>query len=91
MKRQITIDGAGRVVIPKAMRQKLGLKAGDALGIDLADDQIMLRPIYPEMRMVKKRGIWVIRGGPPMTLEQANKMIDDAREERDRMVWGDLD
>ncbi len=91
MKRQITIDGAGRVVIPKAMRQKLGLKAGDALGIDLADEQITLRPIYPGMRMVKKRGIWVMRGGPPMTLEDVNEAIQQGREERMRMVLGELE
>lgn len=37
---RITIDGAGRVVIPKPLRDQLGLVAGMELEVDLVDDHL---------------------------------------------------
>jgi len=39
-----TIDRAGRVVVPKAMRDALGLAEGGAVEIDVDDGRIVLSP-----------------------------------------------
>lgn len=41
----ITIDRAGRVVIPAAVRRELALAPGTELEIELEGDSIRLRPI----------------------------------------------
>ncbi|HEY7838110.1 MAG TPA: AbrB/MazE/SpoVT family DNA-binding domain-containing protein [Terriglobales bacterium] len=89
MKRHLTMDSAGRIVLPKPIRDQLGLKAGDALGIDVSEDQITLRPIYPEAHLVNKGGLWVMRGGPPMSLEDINQAIQRSRDERMRAILGE--
>jgi AbrB family looped-hinge helix DNA binding protein len=42
---RLTIDKAGRVVIPKPLREELHLEAGDALEMESAGEQITLRPV----------------------------------------------
>jgi AbrB family looped-hinge helix DNA binding protein len=48
-----TIDRAGRVVVPKAFRQRLGLRPGQELVLEETDDGLLLRPIFPEPRIVE--------------------------------------
>jgi len=83
MPTQLTIDAAGRIVIPKPLRKELNLQPGDALELDCVGDQITLRPVRETGRLVKEHGIWVITGGPPMTTEQSNEILRLIREERD--------
>lgn len=44
----ITIDKAGRLVLPKAMRDKLRLRPGSRLTADLVGDKIELAEAVPE-------------------------------------------
>ncbi|HID91200.1 TPA: AbrB/MazE/SpoVT family DNA-binding domain-containing protein [Candidatus Bathyarchaeota archaeon] len=41
---ETVIDGRGRVVIPKEIRGKLGLRANQRLLIDIRGDEIVLKP-----------------------------------------------
>ena len=79
---KISIDKAGRVVVPKPLREKLRLEAGDDLLIESDGDQITLRPIRPEPLLVKECGIWVYNGAP--SDESIPDMIDREREKRIR-------
>ncbi len=45
MSTRLTIDKAGRVVIPKPLREELHLEPGDALELERAGEQITLRPV----------------------------------------------
>jgi AbrB family looped-hinge helix DNA binding protein len=45
MKTRVTIDKAGRVVIPKPLREELQLEPGDSLEMESAGEQITLRPV----------------------------------------------
>jgi AbrB family looped-hinge helix DNA binding protein len=83
----VTIDKAGRVVIPKSVRDDLRLEPGDSLALDFEGDSVVLRPASARPTMLKEHGIWVVQGGP-RSLEEANQMIDEDREERDRHNLG---
>jgi AbrB family looped-hinge helix DNA binding protein len=80
MANTVSIDKAGRIVIPKPLRDKLGLEAGDDLQIESDGDQITLRPTRPEPLMVKKLGIWVYNGEIPDI--DIVDFIDEQREKR---------
>jgi AbrB family looped-hinge helix DNA binding protein len=60
----LTIDKAGRVVIPKRLRDQLKLAPGDSVDIEAAGDQITLRPVHSAPPLRKKRGIWIYDGRP---------------------------
>jgi AbrB family looped-hinge helix DNA binding protein len=83
MQTQLTIDKAGRVVIPKPLRKELNLHPGDSLELDCVGDQITLRPVRETGPLVKEDGIWVIAEGPPMTTAQSNEILRLIREERE--------
>lgn len=47
-----TIDSAGRIVIPKALRQRLGLTGGEVIEIRERDGTIEIEPAPTSMRLV---------------------------------------
>jgi len=84
MNRKVTIDKAGRVVIPKEIRDELRLEAGSTLEIESEGERVTLRPIHGGTPLCKERGVWVFRGGETLSIEEANRIVSDTREQRDR-------
>ena len=64
MTTKITLDQAGRVLIPKALRRELHLGAGDTLQLENQGDEITLRPLRPKALLKKEHGVWVYQGEP---------------------------
>ena len=62
MTNRISIDKAGRVVLPKAVREKMRVEAGDDLLVEAEGDRITLRPVRQEALLKKELGIWVYKG-----------------------------
>jgi len=85
----VTIDREERVVIPKTVRQKLQLEAGDTLELESEGNAVTLRPVHAASPLRKEHGIWVFYGRKPLTVSEADKLIRDAREERDRRNLGE--
>jgi AbrB family looped-hinge helix DNA binding protein len=52
-----TIDAAGRVVVPKAMRDKLGLTGGRAIEIRERDGRLEIEPVPVPMKLVRRKGV----------------------------------
>ena len=77
----LTLDKAGRIVIPKPLRDELRLGPGDALCLELEGERITLRPVRPRPPLQKEHGIWVYRSGQPSTASLA-ELIDKEREKR---------
>lgn len=80
MTTKLTLDKAGRVMIPKSLRTELHLGPGDTLQLDREGEQIILRPSRPKALLKKERGIWVYQGGRTETSITA--AIDREREKR---------
>jgi AbrB family looped-hinge helix DNA binding protein len=84
----VTIDKAGRVVLPKPVRDSLQISPGDSLELESSEDQIILRPARGQGRMYKKQGMWVFDSGQPLTADVVTPTIRRVRAERDRHNLG---
>ncbi len=82
----VTIDAAGRIVIPKSVREELRLEPGDSLALDADGERLLLRPVRSGSALQKERGIWVFRSGRKVSAEQTNRILEDARKERESGV-----
>ncbi len=58
----IPIDGAGRLVIPKSIRDELNLVPGSELEIDASGTEIRLRLAGSEPSLIRKSGVVVHHG-----------------------------
>lgn len=51
-----TIDRLGRLVIPKSIREELGLAGGGEVDITLRNGRVELEPVLPDMSLVERDG-----------------------------------
>jgi AbrB family looped-hinge helix DNA binding protein len=84
----LTIDKAGRIVLPKPVRDELQLSAGDSLEVESSEERVVLRPVRRQGRVYKKQGVWVFDSGEPLDADVVNKTIRRVRDERDRRNLG---
>jgi len=77
-----TLDAAGRIVVPKALRQALGLKPGQPLDIRAGDGCLEIE-IAPTPMRLKKRGKGLVAVPdaklPPLTAEQVRETLERVR------------
>ena len=76
---EIHVDQFGRVVIPKEVRTRLGLQTGSTLEVEEHEQEILLRPVREEPRLLLKQGVLVFSGTASGTLTEA---VRTHREER---------
>ncbi len=76
----ITLDKAGRIVLPKPLREEMHLGPGDTLQIQSEGERITLRPIRPKAMLKKEYGVWVYPGEPANV--SINDLVDREREKR---------
>lgn len=62
MTHQLEIDRFGRVLIPKKLREQLGLQPGERLEVDLAEGQLILRPTSRTAALVEHQGRLIFEG-----------------------------
>jgi len=89
MRTKVTIDKAGRVVLPKTLRDELRLAPGDTLDLTLQGEQVTLRPRRAVPPLQKERGVWVFRTGDPLTAQETRDALHGIREQRSRRNAGD--
>ena len=83
----LTMDKAGRVILPKPLRDRLGLHAGSSLEVIESAEGVVLKPVEPEPSMVKKDGLWVYTGKVPPGFNVVRAVQDD-RDARIREIGG---
>ena len=78
---KLNIDKSGRIVVPKRLRERLGLRPNSQLEIIEQPGGVLLRTIADKPAMVQVDGLWVHQGAaePRANWDQA---IEDVREER---------
>lgn len=90
MKDGILIDKAGRLVLPKEVRQKLDLQAGDLLDAELVANEVRLRRRLSSpsgFQRVDGRLVWDVPGAAA-SLEEINKALERGSKERDARASG---
>ena len=79
---RVALDAAGRLVVPKPLRQALGLKPGQALEIRAGDGRLEIE-IAPTLMRLKRRGKGVVAvpdaGLPALTAEQVRDTLERVR------------
>ena len=83
----LKMDKAGRVILPKPLRDRLGLHEGSDLEVLETPDGIALKPAERGPSMVKKQGLWVHTGKLPPGFDTVQAIQED-REERIRKLAG---
>lgn len=56
----VTIDNAGRLVLPKAVREEAGIEPGMPLRIAVRDGRVEIEPEYAKVRVVESHGMNVL-------------------------------
>jgi AbrB family transcriptional regulator (stage V sporulation protein T) len=89
MSSEITLDRAGRVVLPKAIRDELRLSPGDVLEVTVRGDEVTLRPRRGATPLQKERGVWVFRSGEPLAADETEETLRTIRAQRHRRNVGE--
>ena len=79
---ETTIDAAGRLVIPKAIRDALGLVPGQRLRIETRDGRVEIEPEPVEMRLVRRGKGLVAEAAdemPVLTAEMVRATLERTR------------
>ncbi len=75
----LKIDKAGRIVVPKPLRERLGLRAGVDLEVEESANGLTLRPVAEGPSMVQENGFWVHQGVVPKGFDW-NRHAEEERE-----------
>ena len=74
-----TIDESGRVLIPKQVREQLGIKTEAQLSLEIKEGRIILQPIPKEAEIYYEQGILVVK---TERIDNLETIIEELREER---------
>jgi AbrB family looped-hinge helix DNA binding protein len=83
----LKVDKAGRVILPKPVRDRLGLRAGSDIELQETAEGVVLKPAHRRPSLIRKGGFLVHTGEIPPGYDIL-KAIDEDREERMRKAWG---
>ncbi len=80
----VPIDGAGRIVLPKGVREELAIKPGDTLKVAVQGSSVTLTPSRETTGLVRKGKALVFStiGDESLTVEAVNGVLGEAPEER---------
>ena len=78
---KLLIDKSGRIVVPKRLRERLGLKPNSELEIVEQSDGVLLRATQEKPPLSEVGGLLVHQGAAEPGAKW-DRIIDDVREER---------
>jgi AbrB family looped-hinge helix DNA binding protein len=81
------MDKAGRIVLPKPIRDRLGLGPGADLELCESPEGLLLRPVQRRPSLVQRGDLLVHQGVLPKEYNW-NRLVEDAREDRMRSLGG---
>jgi len=78
---ELRIDKAGRIVVPKPLRERLGFKPDTELEAIEQPEGVLLKRVQERPSMVKVDGLWAHQGSAePGAIWE--RILDDIREQR---------
>lgn len=80
-----TVDGAGRIVIPREIRQRAGLRTGAEVEVRLREGVIEIEPPAATVRLVQDGPLLVAVADdntPPLSREMVEDIRESLRNER---------
>jgi AbrB family looped-hinge helix DNA binding protein len=83
----VKIDKAGRIVLPKPVRDRFRLRQGSDLEVEERPEGVLLKPVNQRPSMIKENGFLVHLGELPRGLDW-DELVDVAREERIKEISG---
>jgi AbrB family looped-hinge helix DNA binding protein len=79
----VPIDSAGRVVVPKQIRDELGFSPETGLEIDVVDGHLELSALHEPAKLVEgPHGPSIAATGTPITDEDVRRTLEAVRERR---------
>jgi AbrB family looped-hinge helix DNA binding protein len=76
---KITVDSVGRIVVPKSLRDALGLRPGSTVDISLYGSGLQLIATGRTARLVDEGGVLVATGETPIDDDLVFGLIDADR------------
>lgn len=83
---RLKIDKAGRIVVPKPIRERLGLQAGTDLEVLEGPEGILLRRAERKPVLIRE-GLLLVHTGKLPAGYDMSKAVEDEREARIREIW----
>jgi AbrB family looped-hinge helix DNA binding protein len=82
----IRIDQAGRIVLPKKVREHLAVKSGDLFKVGIHGTSVTLTPGKQTAEFVRrgKALVFTTRGNELLSLETVNAALEEGREEPEK-------
>lgn len=75
---ETTIDAAGRIVVPKGLREQVGLAAGP-VEVHVEGNRIVIEPLVDD-RFVERGGLMVVpASGETVTDDQVRALLESGR------------
>ena len=84
---KLSLDKSGRLVLPKTLRLRLGVRPGASFEAIEAPDGVLLRPIAIRPSLVEKNGFLVHTGEATHTIDW-QELADDLQQERLKDILG---
>jgi AbrB family looped-hinge helix DNA binding protein len=88
----VPIDQAGRIVLPKGVREELAIKSGDKLRLSINGSSVTLTPTSEKPGFIRKGKSFVFstKGQGTLTNEAVTHLIQAGREEREDAIIAGL-
>ncbi len=86
MKTTIVLGKAGRLVVPKFIRECMGLREGSRLRIEVSAGKIEATPEPDDVRIDLRSGFPLIKGGPARRKGDIVRAIKAGRASRDERL-----
>ena len=80
-----TVSSDGQVLLPEAIRQALGWKAGTRLSVESTPEGVLLKPLpaFAETRLEEVFGMLAYRGAPKSLAEMDAGVLAEAKRRHD--------
>lgn len=78
----VPIDRFGRVVLPKKIRDRLGVRPGTEFEVEEREDVILLKPVVGQPMILEKDGLLVVKSESSLSEDAILTAIEKVREER---------